>query len=1518
MADPAADHSSPDASRSHGSGKSSDSHDVSKAGNAPRKKPRRKRSWRHNILRATIVILLMVPILVVSLYFIATRSWFIIAAVTPTLENRLGGEVGIGHASYEGDGTFMFEDFRLRVRGMHGLGAEVMHVASMEVQVNMDKLFKGDVEILSGRVEGLLLRASEDANAPGEFNFMLLKHTWENDPDFESLHVPRVEIPPATLEMGMHDGADYKVVGQARVAGQLHRVSDDDSVFSFELGEVDENGNGLGANGVVINGQWDSKTFEYTGRIDGLKLDDKARSMCPQMTRLYWDRMQLEGAVGSASVRYREGEPLHAELTMENGGLTMPVYIPGLWSIYRAGEVLDTEARPRLLNAEVKIVMDGESLTIDARKAELAGSEPEHSTVSVPIRLTLTVPELPKLAWEERTQWMDQILATLPFEMSLRIDDFTFDPATSDRASWLELPTTVARMFSLFEMTGWQLSTQIDVSREPATIDADGNLRAGAIHPNGRAFIRHASGRYRRFPYQLTDVEAYIEFDNEKCDVHYLNGRGGKDSTVRIAGSVTPPTREGAVDLRIDATNVPLDGRLRQALTDKTGAIFDALFNEAAFEKLSDAGLITTAEDITAMRHRMNELALERAALQQESDERSPDERSRKLAAIDTEMTRVQAVIDAGPFQLGGIVDLDLNVEKKYGLGNPAIITGGVNIHSAGILYEKFPYPITFNGGSLDWQEDSVRINAGDVNKGLTLTTAGGGRGVLSGQLLLQQDDEGHVHGEPAFSFTVAGDQINPMLLAAIPADRTQSVAVEGESAQGMFSRSRATRLLHGMGLSGSLDCSGNIAASAGEPLRYDFLIGLNHGASVPTPDVASIMSEIGLRWPEGFSLERVEGMVRVTPGAIELVDLTGHRGEGEVRANGTLDLSGKGGNAALDVEFKSLALEQYLVNLAPADGVARAQQLWDTYRPQGTFDARLRYVANDASPGIAELVVQPNVLRIVADNKPVSLFRRSGNLSLHENEVRLDGLELEVQTGSRSDGVLVLDGSYGTSIHGQVLSVSGAWGEGLFECPLIPEVMQLIGAKNETSKYQAMMPAGSFDAQFSYRSPRGDEPTSYSFTVKPHSIAMVLDQTVLSATLSPSSEIRFTPGLIEFNDVAGEHPGGTFNLDGQIALTAAPVIDLDLEYRGDLVSQQVWVLLPESVRGALREIQFHSSQAGRVSDAKLRLTQVPETDTWSMDFSGLVETGSCSFNVGMPFTDVDGLFRVSASQPAAGEASVKIRAEANRLRVLNREMTNLTANMEYSQADQEVTISDMRGELYGGVVSAEGSIGVGGGRRDYDMRVVAAGVLLDQISKAESLAATESEVQRMERKTRERETDSANAQQGGQLFASLDLAGERGEEFTRTGRGKLRIVGGEVANLSLTLRVLQLMQFIPPFSDTMDYADVEYYVSGDRVVFERILLEIPFMDRAALQLLGEGEMDYNTFELNTRFRGRGTIPMLSALVGEVSDRLYQIEVTGPLTDPVARLRALPDLTGSKAIAIGGQRTERIVQESVE
>ena len=206
----------------------------------------------------------LVPVIAGVGLWIITRSWFIILITAPGLEQKLGGTVRIGEASYHGNGRLVYEDLILYCPGLEGPGSQVVRIARAEVIILPATLLSG-VTITDVRLDGILLRLSEDRRESGAFNFELLEPNWEGSAALP----PTVRIDSAVIEVGSHAEGHYRPIGQRRVAGEMYAAGNG-AWYEFRLQELDENGESLGSYGLSIDGSWDVETMEpraSSGRI---------------------------------------------------------------------------------------------------------------------------------------------------------------------------------------------------------------------------------------------------------------------------------------------------------------------------------------------------------------------------------------------------------------------------------------------------------------------------------------------------------------------------------------------------------------------------------------------------------------------------------------------------------------------------------------------------------------------------------------------------------------------------------------------------------------------------------------------------------------------------------------------------------------------------------------------------------------------------------------------------------------------------------------------------------------------------------------------------------------------------------------------------------------------------------------------------------------------------------------------------------------------------------------------------
>ena len=149
--------------------------------------PRRKRrGWRW--LRLGVGLLGSVLLVAGFVLWLVTRSWFIVDRVTPLLEQRIGGEVAIGGASYDGDGKVTLRDVRVALLDAAGTGGGDRADRPRRGEAPGRALLRGQVDIEQSSLDDVHVRVSESRRDAGEFNFMTLRPT-AGDPN-------RHDVPP--------------------------------------------------------------------------------------------------------------------------------------------------------------------------------------------------------------------------------------------------------------------------------------------------------------------------------------------------------------------------------------------------------------------------------------------------------------------------------------------------------------------------------------------------------------------------------------------------------------------------------------------------------------------------------------------------------------------------------------------------------------------------------------------------------------------------------------------------------------------------------------------------------------------------------------------------------------------------------------------------------------------------------------------------------------------------------------------------------------------------------------------------------------------------------------------------------------------------------------------------------------------------------------------------------------------------------------------------------------------------
>ncbi len=1416
------------------------------------------RTLVHRCVRYSIISCIVIVVLLIVVAWVLTRSWFLIGRITPELERRLGGQVSIASATLQWNGQVVLRDFQLRSPSHMGTAGEIARIGQAVIALDRSALLSGDIIVLAIELDDVLLRMSEDANDIGSFSFSALKTDWTEE-DAERALPPRIEITRATLEYGTFDGEAYTMSGQRLVAGIMHPAVDEEHWFNFQLGELSTS-SGSSVDGLIINGRWNVMTNEYSARMDGMELDAATYRMCPQLAQTWWQHMELEGRLASATVHWHPENGLDVASKILDVGLTLPVEA-GEWARYTHGRISGMSGRQRMRVYSGWIRLRDDELILDGLEGEV--QSPDDAT-SVPYIVTMTLPRLPELDFQ-RERWTEDVRDYTPFTVKFSLPEFRLAADDETGVSAIDLPYRVARILEQFQITDWTLTTSIEVSRAAPVQDDTGTPHAQPIETRGELRITNASGSFERFQYPLDDVDAHLTFDQDRVDVRHVTGTAANGVAVRLSGEITPLGRNPRIDLQLVADDVPIDDLLRNALPREHMAVFDGLMHVPSEQKLRNAGLLRDEADLEQLHARVETIEADLAIT----------EDATRQNELEMELRQVRSMIEAGAFELGGRVDLNVNILRPYGPDQPTLLSGEVSVRRLDAIIQYFPYPFSIRGGVIRWHPDGAKLVGDDSGDGMPVITQGGGRGYISGDFTRDQLEGRNDRITPNIDINVQDDLVSELVYAAIPAHSDdEEVVVEHNG----ITYSPAAGLLRGIGLAGMMNYTGSIHGNTDGQVGYEFHVHMEGGTAEPSDDLADALGSAGLVWPSQWTWDDVNVHVRVSPRAVELIGFSGQREQGQVSATGVIDLRSDSADASLDVRFKELALDRYLIDLFPPERVKAIRELWDRYQPTGHFNAHLQYHRRSDVTHPPLLHIEPALATLNIGGEPMTFKRKRGGMTVRTNAIVFDDLRIAMSQGDVDHGSATLRGVFDASNdNGNELRIDGALHDSHFESPAIAEALRLFGADRQHEQLQQWQVAGVFDASFAYES-RAEQDALFNVMLHPKTLAATLDKHSIELEINRGATVKIEPGLIMLEEVAGRHAEGRFAVDGWVRNEDRAEAAMDFSYSGPMTSALAQALLPRGMRDVMGEVQYKDGPESRVSDARLRLVQNHETDDWHVDFRGRLHTDNASFNGGMDVDEMTGDFDVVVSSEPGEPLGLTVDAHIDRMRVMQRELTDVSAlNIRLSQDGTLLLLDEVQAKAYGGALWANARIGVDS-NVSYSAEAHIVGVSLRGLAD-------------------DAEGDSRGRGPRGELYGSVKFAGERGKPEQRSGRGTMRAVDGSLANVPLILQLAQIMQLTVPLRGELDHADIVFFIDGDRAVFERILLESTIGSAAALQLFGSGELNLRTFELDTRFRSRSGMLLIRDLVGGLSDQLYMIEVTGTLASPRARVVPLPGLT---------------------
>lgn len=1414
---------------------------------------RRRNRWLFRIVIAG-------PLLFVVACVVLFRSPLTRVLVLPQIEKALNLKVEADSVYVNGSGEMVLNGASFVLPGVPGPAGKFLRVGRVTADLDWLSTLTGSPRFRSIQMVEPVLTVSQNIG-DRKLNLGAL----DLPKSSSKTAIPAITVVNAGIELGEHRGTFYRPLKHIVMNGRFAPAPGDASgAYEFVLQESSTRVRTPGGQpepGIRIAGRLGADD-SIGGSIENFYLSDWPAQSLPAPVREVFAQLDLTGDVPRSTFSYTEKDGMRAQLELHGVGMNIPV----------PQDTGDPRLPPLVGPPAFALRMHGVNGTIlFAKDSVLVTVEGLIEDMPYKVRLAYRGTD-PSSAF------------TCDFETTnFRVER---NPVLLPYA-----PPRVTEYLRLFSSPTALLSTKVTVAR-----GAPVNGEPGEITFGGTVELSEGTAAFERFPYPFKNMRGLFRFDSERVEIVRVTGESESGARLVATGLVEPLDDTAEVTINVDVTGAPIDDRIEEAFGPDHGQVLRALFNEEKYEELLETGLIRSPAQET---QEQRDLQVLTGALPRQS---GPD-----AEAARAEIARLTSRQKIPVFAFRGDVNVSVRAHSPRGRNTDWDTTIDVELPRAGMVAEKFPYPIIGEGVKIHILNTEGKIVAG------TFHALGGGTAQVGAGFIVAERAWTDQDSHPEIRVLAHELPVDEMLIHALPGPDT---GTEGHGIKALLRR---------MKLSGAGDADVHIADRAdqpGKPTGFDADVHIAGARADPAPRPGA----------PALSITDIGGTIKASEDALN-VDLSGQArlasppagrpsevgGALAVRAHADFVGNGPAGwtDFTVNVSCPQVPLDspvESLVGVFSDPGARRIEELRSARRPTGVIDTNVRVAAEKgAAPRVDIELSGPRSVGLAVLGGRLELPWALGKATVSPDDglVRFSGFEAPISFEKGTCGELFLDGPYAIgepdignapADRGHPLSVS--LHEARFESPLIYRILENRVGRDEALTYGGYRPHGRFDAEFQV--PSGDAPGQGG------SMRGRIVPTVLSATFDGrpvlfekfSGAVEIEPGGGKLDGVTASTRDWTVGADGGWTRGGggdAYQVHTQLSLRGRSLTEDLRAVLPPELRDIFRQIQLESAGPLSMEGATLSVGRQSEDAGRTVKFDGTVQFEGASLDAGLPIRNMTGRAHATVNRESGDRPpEYRVQVDADTFNIAGVYLRDGKAIVRSGTQAGEILIEGVAGECYGGRFAANARLSPSSSRdseapRRLDAQVKIAGTRFAPF--VESLnAGPGSEGPPIPEEAAEADFSR------GVLDAELTLTGLLGKPESRRGRGSMRISGGRIVSLPLVIRLVEASNLQIPSNSRLDFARASFYVEGGLV---------NFTDAAAfstaVEIVGTGTMTWPGQVLDFRFNSRAArpIPLISRVIQGIRDELLTTSVTGLLSEPVVSLQQFPGARRMLGRAVG-------------
>ena len=1413
--------------------------------------------------------LFVIALLLPAAYYALARGFLGRWIIESILSSRVGATARMDSIHIHTNGRTELRGLRLSMPGIPGAPGRFFEAEKLEVVLDTSNWTSGQIGLRAVAAEGIVARISQDTKTE-----VVNIQQWRLPSGGGAGKLPRVNVRSGRIELCEHTDETLTILKSMEVRGDVSPIDDDSFSINFQEVRRSKEKPDAEIRGMAVGGRLKPDGVELL--LQNVSLSDWPLETVPSSVRSIFADLQLSGDISRTRLQYAFQAPLGPNASAAPGVAAtlelanVGVSLPGVYERPGFTAPAETTGPPRLMRVQA----DKGTITFASGRtdATLSGN-----VEGIPYAVFATY---------KGTR------ADSPFEARFTLGEFELKRDSPVLRFANDLVQERLRDFGQPEGV---VKADIIVSRESG---AD-------VKTRGEVRLTNGTAAFHRFPYRFYNLRGLVRFNDDEVIIHRLEGEAPSGGWIAAEGRIAPPIADAEVVVKVKAQGIPMDQTLYDALGPQRSRLVERIFHKESYERLIERGDIS---------------------MPLTGDEAEP-------AANAAPSAVAEPMADTPPaFALGGTASIGVEVKRELGPANNWFDTVTVDLANAGMLVDRFPYPMKAPNLRAVITDGIVKI---DQAKFYGLK---GGEITVSADVDARRRPEGEPTPEPTIHVEAVGVPIDRALVEALPDKQ-----VEGKSARSVVSA---------LGLTGAVDATAHLAPDEQNELRVRVEVKPKSIVAVPRlAEYRDQPADTSVPVAGDLVLSAVTGSIIVDDTRLK-ADISGRaqRGTDEdldspnvaladapgaftLRADADLT-SGGGSDVFVSATRFDLSLPvERVVSIVAPRPASRLIELREEYRPTGVTDIVTTVkTSGDSTKAVVDLTnlsgtgVSLPFTTNAAERAPVQASVSSGSIRIFPGEganptvAEFNAVEATLSSGGTDCGTVQASGTVGISAGAlahpsdRPTSFKLDWQNAQIGSPLARWVIARVAGTGASELHATHKPSGLVDLTVALGA-GGDRPR-VTGELRPKSIRLEMTDGVVTFP-NVAATLRFNNDSVSFDQAKFDAEKWSVVTSGMWTRSESGASEAKATF--DITSigvpDDLKAASPAGVSDALRDLKIDANGSVRIPN--LTLTAAWGKDSTGrpdrMHAAGKIDVKGGRADVGVDVSDLDGVIDFEASRDGA---NLPLRYDLGglfpSLRLAGIQLTDARARIVSGDKPGETYIPQVSGDCHGGRLTASASIFPKDSRepegpRDFDAKFALSGVTLGPLitDLRQKLASDRPTDEKTKAPTLDAPlkgpptpgvsnanapataSDNATADSASKSLAKLDvgmtLAGTIGNTESRRGRGTANAGQGTLLSLPLVTRLAEASNFQLPTGEPLDLLQASFFVQGRTVSFEELSIF-----SASLEFLGFGTLAWPDMNLDMVFSHRATnrLPIIGHIAEGLRNEFAATTVSGTLGDP--------------------------------